>query len=67
MILILSANIVGMMNTQQTVVIFALITAMGLVTVVAVDLVLTMQAAEAQGCSFFGHAYNTSKGRCFKG
>ena len=35
------------MDTQTTLVIFALVAALGLVTVVAVDLVLTMQEAEA--------------------
>jgi hypothetical protein len=34
-------------NTQQTLVIFALVAALGLVTVAAVDLLLTMQEAEA--------------------
>jgi hypothetical protein len=55
------------MNTQRTLVIFALVAALGLVTVVAVDLVLTMQEAEA-GCEKGGagsHAFNQSKGRCF--
>jgi hypothetical protein len=59
-------KIIGIMNTQQTVVIFALIAAMGLVTVVAVDIVLTMQAAEAAGCRT-SVAFNASKGRCFRG
>lgn len=41
-VLILSANTIPIMNTQQTVIVFALIAAMGLVTVVVVDIVLTM-------------------------
>jgi hypothetical protein len=53
-------------DTQQTVIVFALIAAMGLVTVVVVDIVLTMQAAEAAGCRT-SVAVNASKGRCFKG
>jgi hypothetical protein len=53
------------MNTQQTLVIFALVMALGLVTVVAVDLVLTMQAEAACERGAAGsHAINQSKGRC---
>jgi hypothetical protein len=37
------------------------------VTVVAVDLVLTMQEAEARGRSTSTPAVNASKGRCFQG
>jgi hypothetical protein len=55
------------MNTQQTLVIFALIAAMGLVTVVAIDIILTAQEAEAKGCSGTTPALNASKGRCFRG
>jgi hypothetical protein len=58
-------NIIGGMNTQTTLVIFALIAAMGLVTVVVVDIVLTMQAAEAVGCNR-SIAANASKGRCIR-
>ena len=54
-----------MMETQ-TLVIFALVAALGLVTVVAVDLVLTMQEAEARGCNR-SVAVNASKGRCLQG
>jgi multidrug efflux pump subunit AcrB len=66
MIFILSANIIGRMNSQQTLVIFALVTALGLVTVVAVDVILTIQEAEAQkprGCNR-SVAANASQGRC---
>ena len=52
------------MDTQTTLGIFALVAALGLVTVVAVDLVLTMQEAEARGCQT-SVAVNASKGRCF--
>jgi hypothetical protein len=54
-----------LMDTQMLV-IFALVAALGLVTVVAVDLVLTMQEADAAGCRT-SQAVNASKGRCFKG
>jgi hypothetical protein len=50
----------------QTLVIFALVAALGLVTVVAVDVMLTMQEAEARGCRT-SQAVNASQGRCFKG
>jgi hypothetical protein len=55
------------MNIESTMVLFALVVALGLVTVVAVDVLLTMQEAEA-GCERGGagsHALNQSKGRCF--
>jgi hypothetical protein len=52
------------MITQQTLVIFALVAAFGLVTVVAVDIMLTAQEAEAKGCNR-SVAFNASKGRCF--
>ena len=47
-------------------VIFALVAALGLVTVVAVNVMLTAQEAEA-GCEKGrpGPAINASKGRCF--
>lgn len=38
------------MNTQITVVIFAILAAFGLVAIVTVDTVLTAQEAEAKGC-----------------
>jgi hypothetical protein len=50
----------------QTLVIFALVAALGLVTVVAVDVMLTMQEAEAAGCRT-SQAANASKGRYIKG
>jgi hypothetical protein len=59
------------MNAQKTLVIFALIAALGLVTAVAVDIILSMQEAEARGCNPINPqgslAFNASKGRCFKG
>jgi hypothetical protein len=55
------------MDTQMTLVIFALIPALGLVTVVVVNVMLTAQEAEA-GCER-GAAVNkslaASNGRCF--
>ena len=39
------------MEANSTLVIFAIIAALGLVTVVAVDIILTAQEAEAKGCS----------------
>ena len=38
----------------------------GLVTVVAVDIILTAQEAEAKGCSGSGTGFNASKGKCIK-
>jgi hypothetical protein len=54
------------METNSTLVIFAIIAALGLMTVVAVDIVLLTQDAEAKGCTS-SLAVNASKGRCFKG
>jgi hypothetical protein len=46
--------------------VFALVAALGLVSVVAVDIMLTTQEAEAAGCKN-SVAFNASQGRCFKG
>ena len=54
------------METNSTLVIFAIIAALGLVTVVAVDIMLTTQEAEAKGCSGYGTGFNASKGKCLK-
>ena len=54
------------METQTAIVLFALVAAFGLVTVVAVDIIVTAQEAEAAGCRT-SVAVNASKGRCFKG
>ena len=53
------------MDTQTTVVIFAIRATFGLITVVAVDIVLDTQEAEAKGCRT-SQAVNASKGRCIK-
>jgi hypothetical protein len=54
------------METNSTLVIFALVAALGIVTVVVVDIILTAQEAEAQkprGCNR-SVAANASQGRC---
>jgi hypothetical protein len=56
------------MNTQKTLVIFALVAVLGLVAIETVDFILTMQAAEA-GCergAAGSLAFNKSQGRCFR-
>jgi hypothetical protein len=53
------------METNSTLVLFAIIVALGLVTVVAVDIILTAQEAEAKGCNN-SVAANASRGRCVK-
>ena len=53
------------MDTQTTMVIFAILAAFGLITVVAVDIVLSAQDAEAKGCRT-SQAVNASKGRCIQ-
>jgi hypothetical protein len=53
------------MDTQTTLVIFALIAALGLVGVVAVNIIVTTQEADAAGCDAGGRAFNASQGRCF--
>jgi hypothetical protein len=51
---------------SSIIMVFALVAALGLVSVVAVDIMLTTQEAEAKGCTS-SLAVNASKGRCFKG
>jgi hypothetical protein len=54
------------MNIESTIVVFAMVAALGLVTAVAVDVILTIQEAEAQkprGCNR-SVAANASQGRC---
>jgi hypothetical protein len=46
-------------------VLFAVVAALGLMTVVAVDIILTAQEAEAKGCRT-SQAVNASKGRCLQ-
>jgi hypothetical protein len=53
------------MNIESTIVLFALVAALGLVTVVAVDIMLTAQEAEAKGCRPGSTGSNASQGRCF--
>lgn len=52
-------------QAQRTLVIFALIAALGVLSVEVVDLVLFLEA-EAKGCRT-SVAVNASQGRCFKG
>jgi hypothetical protein len=52
------------MSSESTIVLFAVVAALGLVTIVAVDLILTMQEVDAAGCRN-SVAVNASKGRCF--
>jgi hypothetical protein len=54
------------METNSTLVIFALIAALGLVTIVAVDIMLTTQEADAKGCTPFFTGYNASRTKCAK-
>ena len=54
------------MKTNSTLVIFAGIAALGLVTVLAVNIMLTAQEAEARGCSPNSIAANASLGRCIQ-
>jgi hypothetical protein len=56
------------MNTETMLTIFAIIAALGLVTVVAVEVLSIVQEAE-DGCERGGApstAVNASKGRCFR-
>jgi hypothetical protein len=55
------------MNIESTMVLFAIVAALGVVTVVAVDTILSIPEAEA-GCergNAGSHAFNQSKGKCF--
>jgi hypothetical protein len=55
------------MNAQKTLVIFALVAALGLVTVAGVDMLLSIQEAEA-GCErgkAVNQALRSSNGKCF--
>jgi hypothetical protein len=54
------------MVTNSMSVIFALMGVLGLVTVVAVDIIMSAQEAEARGCSAGGTGFNASQGRCFR-
>jgi hypothetical protein len=59
------------METNTFVMLFAVVAAVGLVTAVAVDIMLTVQEVNAakpptQGCRN-SQAVNASQGRCFQG
>jgi hypothetical protein len=55
------------MNTPQTLVIFALVAALGLVGIISVNIILTTQEAEAscEKGNAGSHSFNQSKGKCF--
>jgi hypothetical protein len=52
------------MKTNSTIIFFAVVAALGLVTVVAVDIMLAAQEAEARGCPLTSPAANASRLRC---
>jgi Flp pilus assembly protein CpaB len=52
------------MSTESTLIIFAIVAALGLIGVVAVNIILTSEEAEARGCRT-STAVNASQGRCF--
>jgi len=54
------------MAQNQTLVIIAIVAALGLLGLVVVESISVQQQAEA-GCGFFSHPFFKSKGRCFKG
>ncbi|HEU4443144.1 MAG TPA: hypothetical protein VFR94_00555 [Nitrososphaeraceae archaeon] len=56
----------GGMKNDSTLVIFSLVAALGLMTVVAVDMMLTAQEAEAKRCVPGSIAFNASQGRCLR-
>ena len=51
-------------QTNRTLVIFALVAALGVLSVQVVDLVLFLEA-EAKGCPITSRGVNASQGRCF--
>jgi hypothetical protein len=56
------------MDTNTMLTIFAIVAALGLVTIVAVDALSIVQEAEARGCEnaqVVTPGINASKGRCF--
>ena len=59
-------RLMNQQTTQTTMVIFAILAAFGLVAIIAVDIALTTQEAEAK-CQVFGTGYNASKGKCNPG
>jgi hypothetical protein len=51
---------------NSIIMVFALIAALGLVAVVAVDFIILQQEAEAKGCKPFFTGFNASQTKCFK-
>jgi hypothetical protein len=58
---VLRRKIYSTMNIESTMVLFEVVAALGLVTVVAVDIILTAQEAEAKGCPLTSPAANASR------
>jgi hypothetical protein len=50
--------------TTTTMAIFAIVAAMGLISVVAIDIMTSPQEVTARGCKS-GVPFNASEGRCF--
>jgi hypothetical protein len=53
------------MRQDNLIALISLVAVLGLVTVVAVDIIMTTQEAEAKGCRT-STAFNASKGRCLR-
>jgi len=49
----------------NSLILFALILALGVLGIVIADTIIAIQEAEARGCKL-GHAFNASHGRCFR-
>mgnify|MGYP006264336771 CR=1 FL=1 len=56
--------IIGMEISNSMFALMAIVAIMGLVELVAVDILTEIQNAEAKGCSVDSPAFNASKGRC---
>jgi hypothetical protein len=53
------------MTAETMLTVFAIVSALGLLAVVAVEVLSIAQEAEARGCAINSIAANASKGRCF--
>ena len=53
------------MISEKTLAIFAIVAALGLVGVIAVETFLVQQEVDAKGCPPGFTGYNASQGRCF--
>jgi hypothetical protein len=54
------------MEVTTTLALFAIVAAMGLIGVVAIEIMLVTENAEARGCPVGTPAANASKTRCFR-